>query len=86
MGGVGPSEPAAGQTWRGTSKGRPDERRAEDEVWLLGDQGRWEGGVMVRVTLGVFSAQEGSSYPITPGTTVQLWAFLINKQAAASRG
>ena len=55
-------------------------------MWLLGDQGRWEGGVLVRVTLGVFSAQEGSSYPITPGTTVQLWAFLINKQAAASRG
>ena len=37
MGGVGPSEPAAGQTWRGTSNGRPDERGAEDEVWLLRD-------------------------------------------------
>lgn len=85
MGGVGPSEPAAGQTWRGTSNGRPDERGAEDEVWLLRDQGRWEGGIMVRVTLGVFSAQEGSSCPITPGTTAQLWAFRINKQAAASR-
>lgn len=83
MGGVGPSEPAAGQTWRGTSNGRPDERGPEGEVWLLRDQGRWEGGVMVRVTLGVFSAKEGSSYPITPGTTAQLWAFQINKQAAA---